>query len=51
VQEGYEGILLYQIWETLATVKGACGYSVVPNKEKPLAKQDIQSRVNLCKCM
>jgi hypothetical protein len=40
-----------QYGETLATVKGAWGYSVVPNKGKPMAKQDIRSMVNLCKGM
>jgi hypothetical protein len=37
--------------ETLATVKGAWGYSVVPNKGKPMAKQDIRAGVNLRKGM
>jgi hypothetical protein len=37
--------------ETLAIVKGAWGYSVVPNKGKPMTKQDIRSGVNLCKGM
>jgi hypothetical protein len=31
--------------------RGAWGYSVVPNKGKPMTKQDIWSRVNLCKGM
>jgi hypothetical protein len=35
--------------ETLAIVKGACGYSVVPNKGKPMAKEDIRAGVNLRK--
>jgi hypothetical protein len=38
-------------WETLATVKGAWGYSIVPNKGKPMTKQGIRYRVNLCKGM
>jgi hypothetical protein len=37
--------------ETLAIVKGAWGYSVVPNKGKPMAKQDIRAGVNLRKGM
>jgi hypothetical protein len=37
--------------ETLAIVKGACGYSVVPNKGKPMAKHDIWSGVKLRKSM
>jgi hypothetical protein len=35
--------------DTIEIVKGACGYSIVPNKGKPMGKQDIYSRVNLCK--
>jgi hypothetical protein len=31
--------------------RGAWGYSVVPNKGKPMAKQDIRAGVNLCKDM
>jgi hypothetical protein len=37
--------------ETLAFAKGALGYSVVPNKGKPMSKQDIRSGVNLRKGM
>jgi hypothetical protein len=37
--------------ETLAIAKGARGYSVVPNKGKPMAKQDIRAGVNLRKGM
>jgi hypothetical protein len=37
VQEAPKGILLYPIGGTLAIAKGACGYSVVPNKGKPMA--------------
>jgi hypothetical protein len=37
--------------ETLAIVKGAWGYTVIPNKGKPMAKQDIRSGVNLRKGM
>jgi hypothetical protein len=37
--------------ETLAIAKGARGYSVVPNKGKPMAKQEIRAGVNLCKRM
>jgi hypothetical protein len=35
--------------EILAITKGAWGYSVVPNKGKPMAKQDIRAGVNLYK--
>jgi hypothetical protein len=37
--------------ETLAIAEGAWGYTVIPNKEKPMAKQDIRSGVNLHKGM
>jgi hypothetical protein len=37
--------------ETLAIMKGAWGYTVIPNKEKPMAKQDIWSGVDLRKGM
>jgi hypothetical protein len=37
--------------ETLAIAKGAWGFTVIPNKGKPMAKQDIRSGVNLHKGM
>jgi hypothetical protein len=37
--------------ETIEIAKGAWGYSVVPNKGKPMAKQDIWAGVNLRKGM
>jgi hypothetical protein len=33
----------------LQGARGVRGYSVVPNRVNPMAKQDIQSSVNLCK--
>jgi hypothetical protein len=49
VQEGSEGILLYPIGENLSNYKRGMRVSVVPNKGKPMAKQDIRSRINLSK--
>jgi hypothetical protein len=49
VQEGPEGILLYPMLGNLSNCERGLRYSVVPNKGKPMATQDIQSRVNLCK--
>jgi hypothetical protein len=49
VQERPKGIVLYPIRETVANAKGAWGYCVISNKGKPMAKQDIRSRVDLSK--
>jgi hypothetical protein len=41
VQEGAEGILLYPIRGNLSNYERHMRVSVVPNKGKPMAKQDI----------
>jgi hypothetical protein len=47
VQEGHEGILLYPKGGNLSN----CERGLVPNKGKPMAKQDIQAGFNLRKGM
>jgi hypothetical protein len=51
LQEGLRAFCCTQYGETLAIVKGAWGYSVVPNMGKPMVEQDIWYGVKLCKGM
>jgi hypothetical protein len=51
VQEGPEGILLNPIGENLSNYERGMSVFCCTQQEKPMAKQDIQSGVNLRKVM
>jgi hypothetical protein len=48
---GPKGILLYPIGGNLSNCERGLRVSVVPNKRKPMAKQDMRAGVNLSKGM